>query len=244
MELYDVMRTTFAAREFTADPLPDEVAGEDPRPRALRAERRQPSGLARHRRPRPRHEARAGRPERLCRPALRRPGGERREPLEHDRPAARRCRHHRADAGSAAPDRVDRDRARGAGRVRRPEGRGLDRPGPRARRDHQRRVDLPLRVERSARGAPRGLRRHHHHARHRAEPEIKALLGIPPHIAVCAVMPLGRPVRTLSRLKRKPVAEFATRERWDGPAFRSVNQIALSALSRSRSSGPSESHSL
>jgi nitroreductase len=51
------------------------------------------------------------------------------------------------------------------------------------------------------------------------EPEIKALLGIPPHIAVCAVMPLGRPVRTLSRLKRKPVAEFATRERWGGPPF-------------------------
>lgn len=25
MELYDVMRTTFAAREFTADPLPDET---------------------------------------------------------------------------------------------------------------------------------------------------------------------------------------------------------------------------
>jgi nitroreductase len=51
------------------------------------------------------------------------------------------------------------------------------------------------------------------------EPEIKTLLGIPPHIAVCAVMPLGRPVRTLSRLKRKPVAEFATRERWGGPPF-------------------------
>jgi hypothetical protein len=32
-------------------------------------------------------------------------------------------------------------------------------------------------------------------------------------------MPLGRPVRSLSRLKRKPVAEFATRERWAGPAF-------------------------
>ena len=27
MELYDVMRTTFAAREFTDDPLPDEVLG-------------------------------------------------------------------------------------------------------------------------------------------------------------------------------------------------------------------------
>src|SRR5262249_41882640 len=51
------------------------------------------------------------------------------------------------------------------------------------------------------------------------EPDIKASLGIPPHIAVCAVMPLGRPVHRLSRLKRKPVAEFARRERWDGPSF-------------------------
>ena len=51
------------------------------------------------------------------------------------------------------------------------------------------------------------------------EADIKALLSIPPHIAVCAVMPLGRPVRRLSRLKRKPVAEFARRERWDGPSF-------------------------
>src|SRR5215510_6589931 len=51
------------------------------------------------------------------------------------------------------------------------------------------------------------------------EPEIKKLLGIPSHIAVCAVMPLGRPVRMLARLKRKPVAEFATRERFDGAPF-------------------------
>ena len=51
------------------------------------------------------------------------------------------------------------------------------------------------------------------------EPDIKALLGIPPHIAVCAVMPLGRPVRMLSKLKRKPVSEFATRERWGGQSF-------------------------
>ena len=27
MELYDVMRTTFAAREFTGDPLPDATLG-------------------------------------------------------------------------------------------------------------------------------------------------------------------------------------------------------------------------
>jgi nitroreductase len=49
------------------------------------------------------------------------------------------------------------------------------------------------------------------------EPKIQALLGIPKHVAVCAVMPLGRPVRMLRKLKRKPVTEFAMRERWGGP---------------------------
>jgi nitroreductase len=49
------------------------------------------------------------------------------------------------------------------------------------------------------------------------EPKVQALLGIPKHVAVCAVMPLGRSVRTLTKLKRKPVAEFAMRERWGGP---------------------------
>ncbi len=48
------------------------------------------------------------------------------------------------------------------------------------------------------------------------EPQIKTLLGIPPHVAVCAVMPLGRPVKQLTKLKRKPVADFAVRERWGG----------------------------
>src|SRR5262245_13481945 len=51
------------------------------------------------------------------------------------------------------------------------------------------------------------------------EADIQALLGIPAHVAVCAIMPMGRPVRMLSRLKRKAVAEFARRERWDGPPF-------------------------
>ena len=49
------------------------------------------------------------------------------------------------------------------------------------------------------------------------EPAIRALLGIPPHFAVAAVMPLGRPARPLTRLRRKPVGEFATLERFDGP---------------------------
>ena len=48
------------------------------------------------------------------------------------------------------------------------------------------------------------------------EPAIQALLGLPAHVAVCAVMPLGRPARSLTKLKRRPVAEFAMRERWGG----------------------------
>ena len=49
------------------------------------------------------------------------------------------------------------------------------------------------------------------------EPRLQELLGLPRHVAVAAVMPLGRPVKQLTRLKRKPVAEFAMRERWGGP---------------------------
>ena len=49
------------------------------------------------------------------------------------------------------------------------------------------------------------------------EPKIQELLGLPGHVAVCAVMPLGRPVQRLTRLKRKPVGDFAMRERWGGP---------------------------
>jgi nitroreductase len=49
------------------------------------------------------------------------------------------------------------------------------------------------------------------------EPEIQQLLGIPEHVAVAAIMPLGRPVRRVDKLRRKPVSDFATLERWDGP---------------------------
>ena len=48
------------------------------------------------------------------------------------------------------------------------------------------------------------------------EPKIQALLGIPSHVAVAAVMPLGRPVRALTKLRRKAVPEFAMLERWGG----------------------------
>ena len=49
------------------------------------------------------------------------------------------------------------------------------------------------------------------------EPAIRTLLGLPPHVAVAAVMPLGRPVKRITKLKRKPVADFAMLEKWGGP---------------------------
>jgi nitroreductase len=49
------------------------------------------------------------------------------------------------------------------------------------------------------------------------EPEVQALLGLPAHVALAAVMPLGRPVKTITKLRRKPVEEFAVLERWGGP---------------------------
>lgn len=52
-----------------------------------------------------------------------------------------------------------------------------------------------------------------------AEDEVRSLLGIPALHAVAAVVPLGKPVRQLSKLRRRPVAEFITRDRFDGEAF-------------------------
>ncbi len=49
------------------------------------------------------------------------------------------------------------------------------------------------------------------------EPKVQALLGIPAHVAVSAIMPLGRPVRQLTRLRRKAVPEFTMLEHWSGP---------------------------
>jgi nitroreductase len=52
------------------------------------------------------------------------------------------------------------------------------------------------------------------------EPAVQALLGLPSHVALAAVMPLGRPVKRLTRLKRKAVEEFAMLERWGGAPLR------------------------
>ncbi|MEP9416488.1 nitroreductase family protein [Gordonia sp. VNQ95] len=51
------------------------------------------------------------------------------------------------------------------------------------------------------------------------EPAVRELLGIPDQFALAAVIPLGKPVKQLTRLRREAVEEFVTRERFDGPAF-------------------------
>lgn len=51
------------------------------------------------------------------------------------------------------------------------------------------------------------------------EPRVKSLLAVPDTYAIAAVVPLGKPVRQVTKLRRRPVAEFATRERFDGASF-------------------------
>lgn len=48
------------------------------------------------------------------------------------------------------------------------------------------------------------------------EPKLQELLGIPRHVAVAAVLPLGKPIKQLTRLRRKTVPEFARLECWNG----------------------------
>lgn len=52
------------------------------------------------------------------------------------------------------------------------------------------------------------------------EPGVKALLGLPDSHAVATVIPLGHPVKQVTRLRRAPVEEFVTLERYDGEPLR------------------------
>ncbi len=53
----------------------------------------------------------------------------------------------------------------------------------------------------------------------RAEPAAAPALGLPEHHALVTTIFLGHPVHQPTRLKRNPVESFATRNRFDGPAF-------------------------
>ena len=52
------------------------------------------------------------------------------------------------------------------------------------------------------------------------EDELKALLGVPDQYAFATMIPLGKPVKQLTKLSRKPVETFATLERFDGGKLR------------------------
>ena len=51
------------------------------------------------------------------------------------------------------------------------------------------------------------------------EAQAKALFGIPDNHALAAMVPIGRPVRQLTRLGRRPVEAFATVDGFDGATF-------------------------
>ena len=51
------------------------------------------------------------------------------------------------------------------------------------------------------------------------EDKVKELLNIPENFAVCAVVPIGKPVKQLTKLKRLPVEGLTMRETFDGKAF-------------------------
>ena len=53
----------------------------------------------------------------------------------------------------------------------------------------------------------------------RQEPAVKELLGVPPRYAVAGLLALGHPVRHITRLRRAPVEDFTTVDRFAGPAF-------------------------
>jgi nitroreductase len=53
----------------------------------------------------------------------------------------------------------------------------------------------------------------------RDEPAVRELLGVPDELAVAAVVALGHPVKAATRLRRASVESFTTLDRADGPAW-------------------------
>jgi nitroreductase len=50
------------------------------------------------------------------------------------------------------------------------------------------------------------------------EPELRAVVGIPDHVAIAATIPLGRPAGSHGPVRRRPLAELVYDDRWDSPA--------------------------
>jgi hypothetical protein len=58
-----------------------------------------------------------------------------------------------------------------------------------------------------------------------SEPQVKTLLDIPSSFAIAAVLPLGRPVKQLTRLRRLPVEDFTFTEHFGGECLSSNESI-------------------
>ena len=51
------------------------------------------------------------------------------------------------------------------------------------------------------------------------EQQAKAILNLPDHFAVASMLGIGKPVKQLTKLKRNPVSDFARIDSWDGDVF-------------------------
>ena len=216
MELYDVMRTTFSAREFTPDPVPDALIA-----KILDHARFAPSGGNRQ----------------GWRVIVVRDPATRQAIAELTAPAAKRYAAQIA-LGESPWNTIDATKADAATIERTPPPPRLVEPYIKAPVVLIACVDLKV-VASMDQYLPRvgvisGASVYPFvwnillAARHEGlagtittlpvsqEPKLQALLGLPAHVAVAAVMPLGRPTTRLTKLKRKPVGEFATLERWGG----------------------------
>ena len=49
-----------------------------------------------------------------------------------------------------------------------------------------------------------------------AEEEVKAHFGVPSEMALAAMIPMGQPVKQLTKVPRKPAADFVRKEHWNG----------------------------
>lgn len=54
-----------------------------------------------------------------------------------------------------------------------------------------------------------------------SEPQVKELFDIPDHYAVCALLPIGKPVKQLTKLRRNPVSNFVVVDSFGGDSFMS-----------------------
>jgi nitroreductase len=53
----------------------------------------------------------------------------------------------------------------------------------------------------------------------RQEPAVRELIGIPDDYAIAGLIAMGHPVRTVRKLRRRPVEQFTTVDQFDGPGF-------------------------